>query len=329
MTNEMIKTEYSNIIDWQCQQQLKSIKEIYGKKLSNEEFGVLVNLGRTTGLNPFLREIWAIKYGDSAAQIFVGRDGYRKSAQANKNYDYHLTDAVYSKDKFLVRDGQVSHEYHIADRGNLIGAYCIVKRKSSTQPIFVFVELKEYDTNQSLWKTKKATMIKKVAEAQALRMAFQELFAGTYSEDEYEPEDVTPRGKSEKAQSKLSTVIEGKSVKIGNLDALLLSIENAKSWDDLDSIAEQAKDLNEIEKSKLRQAYRLKKQSIPSGLSEDTDVFTTTDAELTDFDKIKNQLLNAKSRDTLDVAADLITTVNQNLQTELLSIYEERKTQLN
>ena len=326
MTNDLVKTEYSNIIDWQCQQQIKSIKEIYGKKLTNEEFGILVNLGRTTGLNPFLREIWAIKYGDSRSNIY-GRDGYRKSAQVNPNYDYHLADAVYSKDHFKVCDGEVSHEYHISDRGKLVGAYCIVKRKSSSQPIFVFVELTEYDTNQSLWKTKKATMIKKVAEAQALRMAFQELFAGTYTEDEYEPEDITSKGKTEKAQSKLSNIIEGKAVKIGNLDALLLSIENAKSWNDLDLIADQAKDLNEIEKSKLRLAYRQKKEALAN--EPDIEVFTTTETELTDFAKVKHQLLNATSRDSLDVAADLITTVNQLLQTELLIIYEERKTQLN
>jgi hypothetical protein len=47
-----------------------------------------------------------------------------------------------------------------------------------------YIETKEYDTKQSVWNTKKATMSKKVAEAQGLRSNFQELFAGTLEESE-------------------------------------------------------------------------------------------------------------------------------------------------
>ena len=169
---------------WDEKEKLNTIKEIYGKNLTNLEFQVFCELGKITGLNPFLRELWAVKYGDSAAQIFIGRDGYRKSAQANPNYDYHLVDSVYENDSFAVSNGIVSHSYNLTNRGKLIGAYCLVKRKNSSCPTYVFVELKEYSTGKSLWSTKQATMIKKVAEAQALRMAFQELFGGTYDESE-------------------------------------------------------------------------------------------------------------------------------------------------
>ena len=55
--------------------------------------------------------------------------------------------------------------------------------------MFNFVDIKEYNTNQSVWKQKPATMIKKVAEAQWLRWTFQELFAGTYDESEEIPEN--------------------------------------------------------------------------------------------------------------------------------------------
>lgn len=91
---------------------------------------------------------------------------------------------MYSKDEFKISQGDIVHNYSLNDRGALVGAYCSVKRKSAAKPVFVYVELSEYNTGKSLWLTKKATMIKKVAEAQGLRMAFQELFAGTYDEDE-------------------------------------------------------------------------------------------------------------------------------------------------
>jgi phage recombination protein Bet len=152
--------------------------------LSQQEFITFIEIGRLTGLNPFLREIWAVKYGDKSANIFIGRDGYRKSAQRHVEYEHHTVDAVYDNDEFEFVDGKVKHKYNLKDRGELVGAYCIVKRKSATLPAFNYVEYKEYKQPFGVWIQKPATMIKKVAEAQGLRGAFQELFAGTYEESE-------------------------------------------------------------------------------------------------------------------------------------------------
>jgi len=185
---------------WQEQAKLAEVKKIYGKELTDSEFAILVQIGQATHLNPFLREIWAVKYGTNPAQIFIGRDGYRKAAQSNPDYDYHLADAVYQNDDFKIEDGEVRHTYSGKDRGALVGAYCVVKRKSSTKTMFNFVDIKEYTTGKSLWIGKPATMIKKVAEAQGLRMAFQQLFAGTYDETEAweEPAKSLPQPKEEK-----------------------------------------------------------------------------------------------------------------------------------
>jgi hypothetical protein len=60
----------------------------------------------------------------------------------------------------------------------------MVYRHGASKPFYVAVQLPEYDLQQALWKDKPETMIKKVAEAQCLRMAFQELFGGTYCESE-------------------------------------------------------------------------------------------------------------------------------------------------
>jgi len=198
---------------WQEQDALSEIKKIYGKDLTEGEFTTLCQIGQATGLNPFLREIWAVKYGGSPASIFIGRDGYRKAAQRDPEYDYHLLDAVYQNDEFKVENGEVKHSYSVQDRGELIGAYCTVKRRSASKPTFTFIDFKEYyqgnkdvdgkvkkrydrykkqyvDMGETLWDTKPATMVKKVAEAQGLRMAFQSMFAGTYAEDEQWEEEV-------------------------------------------------------------------------------------------------------------------------------------------
>jgi phage recombination protein Bet len=163
------------------------IREIFAPNLSQTEFMAFVGLGKSIGANPFTREIWAVKYDKSApAAIFCGRDFYRKKAQEQRDYNGHMVEAVYSKDEFRmnVREGVPEHSYNMADRGQLIGAYGIAWKKGVDHPVYVFVKLSEYDKGFSLWKSMKETLIKKVAEAQVLRMGWQGIFAGTYSEDE-------------------------------------------------------------------------------------------------------------------------------------------------
>jgi phage recombination protein Bet len=170
---------------WTDESKLVEIKSLLAPKLTTNEFALLVNMGKATGLNPFLREIWAVKYDDkSPAQVFIGRDGYRKVAQANPEYDYHVVESVYENDQFSRENDEVRHSYSLTNRGALVGAYCSVKRKNSSKACFVFVKLAEYIQKSPIWSLKPETMIKKVAEAQGLRMAFQSLFAGTYDESE-------------------------------------------------------------------------------------------------------------------------------------------------
>lgn len=180
-------TTNTQMIIWDDNKKLEEVRKLFAPKLTDMEFQFFVGLGKATNLNPFTREIWSIKYQDNMpAQVFVGRDGYRKASQAHPDYDFHQADAVYDNDDFSISNGEVSHTYRLKDRGNLVGAYCIVKRKSSSRPVYVFVELKEYYKPQSVWKEKPATMIKKVSEAQCLRMAFQDLLGGTYCPEEIE-----------------------------------------------------------------------------------------------------------------------------------------------
>jgi phage recombination protein Bet len=170
---------------WEDNTKLNEIRQLFAPKLTEMEFQYFVGLGKATGLNPFLKEIWSVKYDErSPAQVFIGRDGYRKAAQAQSEYDYHQCDAVYENDIFEVQDGIVKHVYKCTNRGALIGAYCTAKRHKSSRPMYVFVELKEYSTGKSVWATKPATMIKKVAESQCLRACFQDLLGGTYGEEE-------------------------------------------------------------------------------------------------------------------------------------------------
>lgn len=183
----------TNIDIWTNENKLREIRKLVSPTpLTDIEFSFLTQLGQATQLNPFMREIWAVKYKQGTpAQIFIGRDGYRKAAQRQKDYEYHQVNAVYSEDQFHISNDEIHHKYGFSNRGQLIGAYCVVKRKSASKYTYVMVTMEEYNANQSLWKSKPETMIKKVAEAQALRQAFQEVLAGTYSDAEL-PEQEKP-----------------------------------------------------------------------------------------------------------------------------------------
>lgn len=189
MTNE----QTAELIIWDDAKKLEEIRKLFAPKLSDMEFKFFVGLGKASRLNPFTREIWAVKYQDSSpAQVFIGRDGYRKAAQAHSDYDFHQCDAVYENDLYEVNNGEVKHRYKLTNRGALVGAYCIAKRHKSSRPMYVFADIKEYSTGKSLWNSqtgKPATMIKKVAESQCLRACFQDLLGGTYGEEEFNHQD--------------------------------------------------------------------------------------------------------------------------------------------
>lgn len=235
--SDLIKIESLTI--WQSEK-LASIKDIFAPTLTNLEFENFVELGKSLGLNPFNREIWAVKYQEKCS-IFVGRDGYRKVAQQTKEYDGMISDAIYSNDSFEVVDSKPKHSYQLKDRGFLVGAYCIVFRKNIQAPYFKFVELKEYLGVSPLWKSKPATMIIKVAEAQALRSSFQSVFKGTYDESEiesFEQEELKEPITLQKSDDPLKNVRSKNIIELYNYAYELATLKNG---DVFDEIAEKSK----------------------------------------------------------------------------------------
>jgi phage recombination protein Bet len=185
MSNELIIANKTELDIWECPLQLKEIKEVFCKDLTTIEFNAYVGMGKATGLNPFLRELWAVKYDkNKPASIFIGRDGYRLAAQRHPAYEHHQCDAIYENDDFSVEDCIPKHHYNLKNRGKLLGAYATLRLKTSPKVFYVFVNLKEYDKGQSNWNSMKETMIKKVAESQVFRMGLQGMFAGSYHEAE-------------------------------------------------------------------------------------------------------------------------------------------------
>ena len=261
MSNELASYDNRALSFWKDPNALKEIKELFAPNLTDLEFKGFIGMGSALGLNPFLRECWAIKYDKTKpAQIFIGRDGYRKVAQRQAEYDFHYAETIYSKDKFKVTNGVIEHEYSFMDRGVLLGAYCIVKRKSSSRPVYAVVNITDYDKKQSNWNTMKETMIKKVAEAQALRAAFQDTFGGTYTEDEI-PEMAYK--KTNVQTNKLKEVLNIDTGEIIDTETVLLTEEKSNeepvNIDQLTAIRDLMKEkgFNDKRKQDLLEHYKV------------------------------------------------------------------------
>jgi len=148
-------------------EKLQLIRDMFAKGANDNEFGVMVELARKYQLDPFARQIWLVKYGDSPAQIFCGRDGYLAIAHRSGQFD--------GMESGTRKDGD-----------DLIG-WCKVYRKDMSHPFEVEVYASEYSTGKNLWRDKPRTMIQKVAEAHALRRAFS--ISGLYSPEEIDTGD--------------------------------------------------------------------------------------------------------------------------------------------
>lgn len=298
--NEFAVNENKVITMWKDEKQLKTIKDMYAKNATQEEFEIFVQLGINTGLNPFLREIWLIKYDKTAsAQIFIGRDGYRKIISSNENYDGHIVDAVYSNDEFNVDliAGYVKHIPNFKSRGTLIGAYCIVYMKNARIPQYVFTEVSEYNTGRSVWKEKPSTMIKKVAEAQAIRMADQTC-SNTYSPEEMPDHMVGDHNPKSKQLNESLNIYEGETVD-----------------NETGEVTYDASATNEIATQKS-----------PSNVPVDSVPLNPSNAPTYTFEDIKAKMEASSNIETLNDVASLISSlpITKEQHSKLSGIYRER-----
>lgn len=160
-----------------------------GGNVTDQEVMMYLTLCRYQHLNPFLKEVYLIKYGNSPATIVTGKDLFMKRANRNPNYVGKKAGIIVANKEngaITEREGTV----YIPETEELVGGWAKVYIKGHAEPEYASVSFNEYagrksdGTLNSQWATKPATMIRKVALVQALREAFPEDFGGLYSPEE-------------------------------------------------------------------------------------------------------------------------------------------------
>lgn len=160
-----------------------------GGNVSDQEVMMFLTLCRYQHLNPFLKEVYLIKYGNSPATIVTGKDLFTKRANRNAQYAGKLAGVIVRN----LETGVVTERegtFFTADTEELVGGWAKVFIKGHDQPEYASVSFNEYagrKTDGSLnsqWASKPGTMIRKVAVVQALREAFPEDYEGMYAPEE-------------------------------------------------------------------------------------------------------------------------------------------------
>ena len=159
-----------------------------GGNATDQELAMFINLCRYQHLNPFLKEAYLIKFGNSPASIVVGKETFQKRAFRNPKFEGYQAGVIIYKQE----SGEFEYRTGALAIGNeqLVGGWAKVYVKGYQVPIETAITYREYagrkgngEVNQQ-WQTKPATMLRKVAMVQALREAFPEDLGGLYDADE-------------------------------------------------------------------------------------------------------------------------------------------------
>ena len=163
----VIENEHGEILAEYSPELLSTIKNTVAKGATNEELYMFLQIAAMYDLNPFLKEIWFTKMKDDVA-IMTSRDGYAKIAKRNPNFKKCQSMAVFENDVFKthLEMGDVvgiTHEFGQNDRGKLVGAYAILITYSD-EKLYSYVDYREYDKRNYIWKNYPTAMLRKVAE---------------------------------------------------------------------------------------------------------------------------------------------------------------------
>lgn len=157
---------------------------------SDQEVAMFIKLCQYQGLNPFLREAYLIKYSDKApASTVVGKDAFtRRAAEMEECKGWKAgVCCVDKKGGYVEREGTI-----VLPEERLVGAWCEVKSTLWEEPFKQTVQLDEYHQHNTMWNSKPATMIRKVAIVQTLREAFPRQFQGMYDQSEMSVDGTLP-----------------------------------------------------------------------------------------------------------------------------------------
>jgi len=202
MKNEIIAIDYSS------KETIEVLRQILAVGATDTELSLFIEICKSTGLNPFKKEIWFIKTkgkkykdemgnwqeGAARLQIMTGINGFLAIANNHPQFD-----------------GLECEVFYAADKRTPLSAVVKVHRKDRKFPSVATALWHEYYKpnkygNVGIWEQIPSIMIAKCAKSLALREAFPQELNGLYTQEEMSVED-SPKAETVKPErAKLETI---------------------------------------------------------------------------------------------------------------------------
>lgn len=197
------------ILNVSNEQKLTAIRDTVAKGANDAEFTMLMHLANTYQLDPFLKEIWFIKYGNTPT-IMVSRDGLRNYAMRQDDFIDMMSQEVRKGDtfKFDPITGEIHHE--ISDgSGPITKCYCIIKRDGKSDHTEI-IDFKEYydalSGKNGVWKSHPSAMGKKTVEVLAFKKCYT--ITGLYAPEEMGLQEVDAKPTTIDASYKVGSIVD-------------------------------------------------------------------------------------------------------------------------
>ena len=147
-------------LDFNDKSLIATLKATVAQGLTDQEFTLFAEHCKSTGLNPFKKDVWAIKAGNRL-QIMTGINGFLAIANSHPQFD--------------------GMQVEVDNDEKPTKAICRVYRKDRKFPAEGVALMKEYGKDTPIWRQMPRVMLTKVAKSIAIREAFPQELNGLYT----------------------------------------------------------------------------------------------------------------------------------------------------